>query len=154
MMVRQVPFDSTGDPGAEQADQRGFDDMLVVDEVITVRLVDRFEDLATKLGKNADLDVLIFEIDHGIGLVFLLRGQVVVDRIRVDAVLRALRVAAEVELWVGVRGANQVGRDGDLFFPGFNGRCCGKQRRSCRENQRNREDRLAHSPLHGYSPNI
>ena len=117
MVMRQVPLDPARDPRAQQADQRRLDHMLVVDEVVSIGFVHRREDLAAELRQDADLHILVLQIDHGVGLVFFFGGQVVVRGIGIDAVLRALRVAAKVELRVGVGLANQVRRNDGLFLP-------------------------------------
>jgi hypothetical protein len=54
-MMRDIPFDPTGDPGAEHPDQRGFDHVLAVEEVVAVGLVDRREDPSANLRQDANL---------------------------------------------------------------------------------------------------
>ncbi len=178
VVVWQVPLDPAGDPRAQQADQRRLDHMLVVDEVVAVGFVHRLEDLAADLRQNPDLHILVFQIDHGVGLVFFLRRQIVVRGIGIDAVLRALRRSAEVELRIGVRLAQQVSRDDNLLLPhphrsGLRRRCglrrrrrrglCrrsrfdllrdNKQQGTHRETGHQHNCRTEHSSLHRHLPN-
>ena len=116
-MVRDVPLDAAGNPGADQADQRRLDHVLAVDEVVVVGLVDAFEDAAADLRQDADPDVLVLQVDDRVRLVDLLAGQGVVHRIRIDRALRALRRAAEEEHRVRLGRPGEVGRDHGLLFP-------------------------------------
>ena len=49
-MIGPVEFHAARDPGAERADQRGLDDMLAVEKVITGGFVHGGKDPAAKLG--------------------------------------------------------------------------------------------------------
>ena len=109
--MRDVPLDAARDPRANQPDQRRLDDVLAVDEVVAVRLVDAREDAAADLRRDADLHVLVLEVDQAVRLVDLAVGQVVVERIRIDAALGSLRHAPEVEHRVGVRRPGLVRGD-------------------------------------------
>ena len=58
-MVGDVPLDAAGDPGADEADERGCDDVLMVDEVVVIGLVQRGEEPAADLISvllSADVD--------------------------------------------------------------------------------------------------
>jgi hypothetical protein len=65
MMVRDIPLDPAGDPGAEHADQRRFDHALTVEEIVAVGFVERAEDPSADFRQDANLEVLVFEI-HGL----------------------------------------------------------------------------------------
>ncbi len=142
MVMRNVPFHAARDPGTQDADQRRLDDMLVIDELVAVGLVHRLEDFAAQFRDNADLYVLVFEIDHGVGLVRLLRGQAVVQRVGVDTLLRALRhcTAAEIELRIRIGRSDEIGRNRHRLLPHLYlplCLCCSKQQdRSCHWNHR------------------
>src|SRR5208337_1008000 len=78
MMVGNVPLDAAGDPGPDEADQRRLDDVLAVDEVVVVGFIDPLEKTAAQFRKNADLYVLIFEIDDLVCFIrFLMRQRVI-----------------------------------------------------------------------------
>ncbi len=49
VVVRDVPLDPTGNPGADQADQGRLDDVLTVKEIVVVGFVDRLEEAAADL---------------------------------------------------------------------------------------------------------
>src|ERR1035437_7072740 len=101
--------------------------MLVVDELVPVGLVDSLKYFAADFRQDADFDILVFEIDDLVFLLSLLGGQIIVDGIRIDSLLRALRTASEIELRVGIRRTDEIGRDGDLVFPYLDRGIRGKQ---------------------------
>ena len=103
MMMRDVPFDAAGDPRADQTDQGRLDDVLAVDEVVAVGFVDALEEAAAYFRQDTDADELVLEIDDFVLLVLFFGGEVVVERIGVDAPLRSLRGLAEIEDRVGFR---------------------------------------------------
>jgi len=77
-MVRNVPFDPAGDPSAKKRDQRGLDDVLPIDKVISISLVNRLEYLAAKFRNDANADVFVFEIDYLVSSVGFLCRKVIV----------------------------------------------------------------------------
>ncbi len=110
-MVRNVPFDTAGDPGPDQSDQGGLDDVLAIEEVIAVGLVDGLEEPSADLRQDANLDIFVLEIDELVALVDLLAGQRVVKRIGIDPSLGALRLPPEEEHRALLRRTGQVGGD-------------------------------------------
>src|ERR1039457_4122182 len=119
--MRNVPLYAAGDPGSNQPDERRLDDMLPIDEIVVIGLVDAFEDAAADLGQHADSQILVLEVDHGIGLVYLFAGERIVHGVRIDWALRSLGRAAEEEHGVGPGISGQVGRYGDFLFPYLDG---------------------------------
>ena len=111
MVVVDVPLDAARDPRADDADERRFDDVLAVDEIVAVGLVHTFEDAAADLRQDADAEILILEVDDLVGLVGLLAGENVVHGIGIDGRLRPLRLPPEVEHRVGLGVSGQVGGD-------------------------------------------
>ena len=139
-MMRDVPFEAARDPGAEQADQGRFDHMLAVNEVIVVGLVNAFEDAAAHLRKDADTNVLIFEIDNGISFVDFLAGQRVVHGIGIDRRQRALGLTPEEEHRIRFRISGQVSRDNRLCLPNphrgsVGGKGCGRRKQKLRQDE-------------------
>ena len=116
MMMRDVPLDAAGHPGADEADERRFDDVLAVDEVVVVGLVDAFENAAADLGQDADAEVLVLQVDDGVSLVDFLARQRIVHRIGIDRPLRALGLAAEEERGFFLGGPRQVRGGGGFCF--------------------------------------
>jgi len=74
MVVRDVPLDAAGNPRADKADQRRLYDVLAIKEIVAVGFIDAFEDAAAYLRQNADPDVLVFEINHFVGLILFVAG--------------------------------------------------------------------------------
>ena len=128
VVVGDVPLDAAGDPGAQHADQGGLDDVLAVEEVVAVGLVLRAEDAPAELRQDADLDVLVLQVDRLVGLVFADVRQLVEHRIGIDGPLRALVGPAAVEDGIPVRLADLVGGDHQRLFPGFDGRIALRER--------------------------
>ena len=62
-MLRPVELDAAGDPGAQQADERGLDDVLAVDEVVAGVAVLDDVDAAADLGQQHDAQVLVLEVE-------------------------------------------------------------------------------------------
>ena len=60
MVVERTPFDTAGDPGTQHTDQRGFDYMLPVKEIIVIGLVGGGEQAPPNLGQNAYFDESVF----------------------------------------------------------------------------------------------
>ena len=116
MVMRDVPLDAAGNPGADQADERRLDDVLAINEVVAVALVHRLEQPPANLRQDADPHIFVFQIDDAIDLVRFDMGQRVVERVGINAALGALRVASEVEHRVRLRVSGQIGRDGQFLF--------------------------------------
>ena len=130
VVVRDVPLDAAGYPCADQADKRGLDDVLTVNEIVVIRLVHRGEDTAADLRQHADLYVFVFQIDHLVGLVALFSGERVVKRIGVHAALGALGRPAEIEHRIRIGRAGQVSGNHDVLLPDRDRRCVGGIKRS------------------------
>ena len=69
MMMRNIPFNAPGNPGADQAYQRRFDDVLTVNEIISVALIDGFEEASANLRQNRQADVLVLQVNNPVVLV-------------------------------------------------------------------------------------
>ncbi len=121
VVVGNVPLHPARDPGADQPDERRLDDVLVVEEIVVVGLVHRFEHAPADFGENADADILVFEIDHLVGLVRFNVGQLVVQRIGVDSALGALGHPSEVEHRIELGRSGGIGGDDNFFFPNLDG---------------------------------
>src|ERR1039458_9038722 len=117
MVMRDIPLHAAGHPGADEADEGRLDDVLAIDEVIVVGLIDAFENAAADLRQDADLEVLVFQIDDGVSLVDFSARQRVVHGVGVDRSLRALRLAAEEERGVRFRVTCQISGDDNVGFP-------------------------------------
>ena len=64
VMLRPVELDAAAGPRPGEADQRGFDDRLVVDEVVAVGLVLRAMDASAELRQDHHVDEFVFELDR------------------------------------------------------------------------------------------
>lgn len=117
VVMRDIPLDSAGDPGADPADQCRLDDMLTINEIIVIRLIHGLEQPAAHFGQDPDSHKLILQMDEPVFLVYLLEGQIVVERIRIKAALGALRRLAEIEDRVWFRVADRISGDDNVLFP-------------------------------------
>ncbi len=52
MMMGNIPLDAAGDPGADETDQSGLDDVLAVNEIVVVGFVDALKETATESGRT------------------------------------------------------------------------------------------------------
>jgi len=64
MMLRPVELDPTAAPRAGQADQRGFDHRLVVNDIVIVCLVHHAVNAAAELGQDHQVEVFVFDEDR------------------------------------------------------------------------------------------
>ena len=62
-MLRPVELDTAGNPRASKSHKRGFDDVIVVDEVTLFDFVISHLHTSTKLGQYHHLDVFILQPD-------------------------------------------------------------------------------------------
>ena len=63
MMLRPVELNATGNPGAGKTDKGGFDDALVVNQIIAVGLVENRMNATTQFRQNHYAEELILEPD-------------------------------------------------------------------------------------------
>ena len=124
VMLRPVEFQSSTEPGTGQSDQRGFDDAIVVNEVILIGLVQRHLDPAPQFGQDHDLQELVFQEHRLVRSERLLVGYPIDDGQRVDRSTGALINPLLEKHGIAIRRADAIGRDGDGFAPDANGRIC------------------------------
>ena len=63
VMVGPVKLDSPRDPISQSANERGFDDTLLVEKVVARGFIESGEDASSDLRKNLDFEKLVFETD-------------------------------------------------------------------------------------------
>ena len=90
VMVKDIPFNSSGNPSTQHADQCRLDDVLTVNKIVSICLVDRIKNAATNLGKDAHLHEFVFEVNGVIGLRNFLIAELVDECIRINGSLCAL----------------------------------------------------------------
>ncbi|VTM89225.1 Uncharacterised protein [Raoultella ornithinolytica] len=61
MVLRPVKLNSSGNPRAKQANQRGLDDIIVINEITLSDLIPRTMHAASQLGQDHNFDVIIFQ---------------------------------------------------------------------------------------------
>lgn len=66
VMEGPVEFQPARSPGAEHADERGFDDVVFIEKFVTVFQIFRIPDLAAEFGQNPDFQKLVLESEEGI----------------------------------------------------------------------------------------
>ena len=117
VVMRDVPFHAARDPSSDQPDEGGLDHVLPVDEVVVVGFVDALEQTSAEFGQDAQPDVLVFEMDQGVGLIDLPARERIVHRVGIHRALSALRLPTEEEHRVRLGSAGQVGRDDRFLLP-------------------------------------
>jgi hypothetical protein len=115
-MVRDVPFDAARDPGPDQTDQRRFDHVLPVNEVVAVALIDGLKQAPADLRQDPDANIFIFQVNDAIELVRFDIGERVVERVRVNTAFRSLRALTEEEHRVRLGVSGQIGWDRHLLL--------------------------------------
>ena len=117
MVLGPVELDAARDPRPGQADQRGLDDLVVVDEVIAVGLIERHLHATAQLGQDHDLEIAVLEVDGRPRLERGRIGDLIDDGVGVDGAAAALVDAFLQEHRVAVRLADAIGRDLLSFLP-------------------------------------
>jgi hypothetical protein len=69
-----VEFHAARDPGAEQTDQRRFDNMLSIDKIVAVGFIQRGVDAPAETRQYHQLDIFILQEDSLIRLINFVRG--------------------------------------------------------------------------------
>ena len=118
MVLRPVELDAAGDPGARQADERGLDDVLAVDEVVAVGL-----SWTTWMRPPISGRIITRRYSFSRCSACQARGSAVSDDAvgegqRIDPARRALVDALLQEHRVAVRRGEAVGLDDDRLGPG------------------------------------
>ena len=90
--------------------------MVVVQVVVAVALVVGIIDPAAQLSADSKVYEFVFDMDHGMLLVFLDRSESVVERIGVHASLNALMAVAFKEAGHGIGSILTVSRDDYCLF--------------------------------------
>lgn len=116
-MLRPVELDAARDPRAGEADERRLHDMVVVDEIIVVRLVDRAVDAAAEFRQHHDLQIPVLEIHRVIYLVDLFILDLVDHGVRIHAARTTLIDALLEKHRILVRLPDLVRRKRDRFLP-------------------------------------
>ncbi len=119
MVLGPVELDTPGYPRAEEADQRGLDDVLPIDEMVARGLVEPLVDATADLRQHHQTNIRVLKIDGLIVLRLALAGELVQEGVGVDApagaLIDALLEEHRVDVWFG----RCVGWEGDCLLPGF-----------------------------------
>src|SRR5689334_14884048 len=80
MMLRPIELHSAGCPRARQADQRRLNHMLIIEEIVTVRLVSPYVNTSAELRQNHDFYKFVLDSDGIPRLRLLLVRDSIVER--------------------------------------------------------------------------
>ena len=119
-MLRPVELDAAGNPGSGQADQRRFDDAIVIDEVKVVGLVASHLHAAAKPRQQHNFQVFVLQNDCCISYIGLLVGDTFDDRMGIDNAAAALIDPVFQEHGVLVRLASDIGRYNPILDANLN----------------------------------
>ena len=117
VMLRPVEFYAAADPRAGKPHQRGFDDLVVIHEVIAVGFVICPLDTASQFGKHHGLDILVFQPYGGIGLLFLFIQNLVDYRQGIYLAAAALIYPLFQKHGIFIGLSNAIGGDHHCFHP-------------------------------------
>ena len=117
MVLRPVELDSSADPRTAEADKSRFDHMVVIDKVIMIRLVVRSLDPASELRKDHDFQILIFQPDGMVRLIFFLIINLFDRRVRIDPAGASLINTALQKHRVFICCSDPISRNDHIFFP-------------------------------------
>ncbi|MNW45525.1 hypothetical protein D3C74_227920 [compost metagenome] len=116
-MLRPVEFNPPGNPWPSQANQRRFDDTVVVDEIVVVCFVERTVNPPAQLRHDLDTNIFVLENRQPIADLLLLVVNLIDDRMRVDPSGTALINAFFQKHRVFVRLPHPVRRNELILFP-------------------------------------
>ena len=85
VVVEDVPFDTARDPCTEHADVGGFDDVLTVENLVSVGFVRGVEEPTADVREYAHLQIVVLEEQRPIGGVGLFVGRIIVHGVGIDA---------------------------------------------------------------------
>ena len=111
VMVRDVPFHSTGKPGSKHAYEGRFDACLGVKEMIVVGEVFCLEDPSSDFWQHTDANVVVVQFYNLILFVHNLVGHHIVERIGIDVTFGSLIDPSGEEDRIHLRVSNLVGWD-------------------------------------------
>src|SRR5580704_8812455 len=117
MMLRPIELHAAGDPRTQQSHEGRLDDMLAIEEVVSVGFVEPGVNAAADFRKNHQLDKFVLKHDGAVGLVLLLKRHAVSKRIGINLAAAALVNALLQEHGIRISVLDRVGWNDDLFFP-------------------------------------
>ena len=103
--------------GPQQPDQRRFDHVLAIEEVVAIRFVLSNMNAAAYLRKDHETHILIFEMDRPIASLCSLLGDTVREGIRINLAATALIDPLLQKHWIGIGRSRYVRLQGNRFFP-------------------------------------
>jgi hypothetical protein len=121
MVVEDAPLDAARDPGAEHPDQGGLDDVLAIEDLVVVRLIGRIEKPPAQLRQDAQLDVLVLQVQGLVGLLLADIRHAVLHGVGIDAFLSPLVGLVRVEARIDVRRVQPVRRQRQRLLPHLHG---------------------------------
>ncbi|MNV30342.1 hypothetical protein D3C71_1216060 [compost metagenome] len=120
MVLRPVKFYTAGDPRPEQADQRGFDHLVVVDKIALFDFVIGAVNSSAQFRQQHNADKVVFHPHRLVLAHFAFARQGVGDAIGIDRAGRALIDAFFEKHRIGIFAACRPGGERESFLPDFN----------------------------------
>ena len=119
MMMEDVPLDTARNPGPEHSDIRRFDNVLTIEDFVSVRLVRGVKQPSADVGEHANLQVVVFKIQgpiYGIGLDI---GRIVIHRIGINPTFGTLigKIPFKKRRFLG--RIHPISRNGEGSLPQF-----------------------------------
>src|ERR1035437_4026840 len=122
MVLRPIELDAAGQPRSRQTDQGRFDDVVVVDERVTVGLVVCVLNPPAKTGHAHQLEILILQEPNPMLFLDFLVTDSVDDGVRIDASRATLIDALFQKHRVAIRLADEISGDDCIPSPNPNSR--------------------------------
>ena len=120
MMLRPVELDTAADPRSCQTNQRGFDNMVIINEIVVIRLIISTLDSATQFRKNHHVKILIFQAKGVINAIFFLITDFINHAVRIYFAAATLINTFFQEHRVFIRLTDRVGRNCHVLTPDGN----------------------------------
>ncbi|CDE62599.1 unknown [Parabacteroides sp. CAG:409] len=135
VMVRNIPFHTARQPGAQHTDQSRFHTGLCIKEMIIIGFVGRRENTTAYFRQDRDIHILISQPQHIILLIDHILGQYIIQRIRINVTFRSLINTSGKKDGIHFRTSDLIGRN--FFFHGFHFHLLspGRKRKHCQQGQ-------------------
>ena len=117
VMVRNIPFHTARQPGAQHTDQGRLHTGLRIEEMIIIGFVGRRENTAADFRQDRDIHILIAQAQHIVFLIDHMLGQHIIQRIRINVTLCSLVNTPGKKDRIYFRTSDLIGRN--LLFHGF-----------------------------------
>ena len=116
-MLRPVELDPTGNPRSGQPNEGRFDDVVVIDEMVSIGLVEGHVHPTAEFRQDHDLEIAVLQEYGFVGFVEPVIEDTIDDRMRIDDTAAALVNAFLQKHRVAIGFTDAIGWNDDVLFP-------------------------------------